>query len=41
MGVLSNFQNIFRVPELKNRVLFTLALLIVYRIGGHIPTPRA
>jgi preprotein translocase subunit SecY len=39
MGVLSNLQNIFRVPELKNRVLFTLALLIVYRIGGHIPTP--
>ena len=39
MGILSNFQNIFRVPELKNRIVFTLALLIVYRIGGHIPTP--
>ena len=39
MRVLSNFQNIFKVPELKNRVLFTLSLLIVYRIGGHIPTP--
>ena len=39
MGVLSNFQNIFRIPELKNRVLFTLALLTVYRIGSHIPTP--
>jgi len=39
MGALSNFQNIFKVPELKKRVLFTLALLIVYRIGSHIPTP--
>jgi preprotein translocase subunit SecY len=39
MGAFSGFQNIFKVPELKNRVLFTLALLIVYRIGIHIPTP--
>jgi preprotein translocase subunit SecY len=39
MGVLSNFQNIFKIPELKNRVFFTLALLAVYRIGAHIPTP--
>jgi preprotein translocase subunit SecY len=31
--------NIFRVPELRTRVLFTLGLLAVYRIGGHIPTP--
>jgi preprotein translocase subunit SecY len=37
--VLSAFQNIFKIPELKNRVLFTLALLTVYRIGCHIPTP--
>ncbi|MGD1076396.1 MAG: preprotein translocase subunit SecY [Thermodesulfovibrionales bacterium] len=33
------FQNIFKIVELKNRVLFTLALLAVYRIGAHIPTP--
>ena len=39
MRVLSAFQNIFKIPELKNRVLFTLALLTVYRIGCHIPTP--
>ncbi len=39
MGALSSFQNIFRIPELKNRVIFTLALLTVYRIGSHIPTP--
>jgi preprotein translocase subunit SecY len=31
--------NIFRIPDLRNRVLFTLALLAVYRLGGHIPTP--
>lgn len=32
-------QNIFKIPELKRRILFTLALLGVYRIGVHIPTP--
>ena len=31
--------NIFRVPDLRRRVLFTLALLAIYRLGGHIPTP--
>ncbi|TWI71642.1 protein translocase subunit secY/sec61 alpha [Desulfobotulus alkaliphilus] len=35
----SGFQNIFRVPELKRRVLFTLMMLVVYRIGVHVPTP--
>ena len=31
--------NIFQVPELKKRILFTLALLAVYRIGVHVPIP--
>ncbi len=31
--------NIFRIPELKRRVLFTLALLIVYRVGVQVPVP--
>src|SRR5213083_674441 len=31
--------NVFRIPDLRRRVLFTLALLAVYRLGGHIPTP--
>jgi preprotein translocase subunit SecY len=31
--------NIFRIPDLRKRVLFTLGLLAVYRIGGHMPTP--
>jgi preprotein translocase subunit SecY len=39
LGVLANFQNIFKIAELKSRILFTLGLLAVYRIGAHIPTP--
>ena len=31
--------NMFRIPDLRRRVLFTLGLLAVYRLGGHIPTP--
>src|SRR5881398_3374634 len=32
-------RNMFRVEDLRKRVLFTLALLAVYRVGAHIPTP--
>ena len=39
MGGLSSFQNIFKIEELKKRIFYTLALLAVYRIGCHIPTP--
>ncbi|HSB32310.1 MAG TPA: preprotein translocase subunit SecY [Candidatus Sulfobium mesophilum] len=39
MGLLTSFQNIFKITELKNRIFFTLALLTVYRIGCHVPTP--
>lgn len=31
--------NIFRIPELRNKVLFTLFLLAIYRIGYHVPLP--
>jgi preprotein translocase subunit SecY len=31
--------NIFKIPDLRKRVLFTLGMLAVYRLGGHIPTP--
>src|SRR5271167_1005394 len=31
--------NIFRIPDLRKRILFTLLMLAVYRLGGHIPTP--
>jgi len=37
--VLGGFQNIARVPELKRRILFTALMLVVYRIGIHVPTP--
>jgi preprotein translocase subunit SecY len=36
---VDSIKNLFAVAELRKRVLFTLGLLIVYRIGGHIPTP--
>jgi len=35
----SGFQNIGRVPELQRRILFTFAMLAVYRLGAHIVTP--
>jgi preprotein translocase subunit SecY len=37
--MLEKFANIFRIPDLRNRVLFTLAMLAIYRLGAHIPTP--
>src|SRR5512147_724883 len=37
--MVESLRNIFAVPDLRKRVLFTLALLGVYRIGNHIPTP--
>ena len=38
-GVIESFRNIFAIPDLRKRVLFTFGLLAVYRIGCHIPTP--
>ena len=37
--MLEKFANIFRIPDLRRRVLFTLAILAVYRLGAHITTP--
>jgi preprotein translocase subunit SecY len=37
--MLEKFLNIFRIPDLRKRVLFTLGILAVYRLGAHIPTP--
>ena len=39
MKSLDAIANIFRIPDLRKRVLFTLLLLAVYRLGAHIPTP--
>ena len=37
--MLEKFANIFRIPDLRKRVLFTLGILAVYRLGAFIPTP--
>lgn len=37
--MIQGFGNIFRIPELRKRILYTIGLIIVFRIGGHIPTP--
>src|SRR5581483_182139 len=37
--VFEKLANVFRIPDLRKRIFFTLALLAVYRLGGHIPTP--
>ncbi|WP_022664587.1 preprotein translocase subunit SecY [Desulfospira joergensenii] len=35
----NSYQNLFKLPELKRKIIVTLALLFVYRIGIHVPTP--
>jgi preprotein translocase subunit SecY len=37
--LLEAFRNIFSTPDLRKRVLFALAMLLVYRLGSYIPTP--
>ncbi len=37
--LITSLQNIFKIPELRSRVIFTLSMLAVYRIGAHVPTP--
>ena len=37
--MIQSLKNIWNIPELRRRVFYTLGLLAVYRIGGHIPTP--
>jgi preprotein translocase subunit SecY len=39
MNILQSLRNIWDVPDLRKRVLFTLAMLGIYRLGSHIPTP--
>ncbi len=33
------FQSVFRIPELRRRILYTLAILVVIRVGAHVPIP--
>jgi len=37
--VIDKFKNIFVIPELRRRILFTLGVLVVVRLGAHIPIP--
>ena len=37
--MIEKFKNVFTIPELKKRILFTIAILIVVRIGAHVPIP--
>jgi preprotein translocase subunit SecY len=39
MQILQSFQNIFKIPELRTRIVWTFGLLIVFRLGTHIPLP--
>lgn len=39
MKFFDTIANMFRIPDLRKRIFFTLGLLAVYRFGGHIPTP--
>ncbi|MGZ4814392.1 MAG: preprotein translocase subunit SecY [Terriglobales bacterium] len=37
--MLEKLANVFRIPDLRKRIAFTMGLLAVYRLGAHIPTP--
>jgi len=37
--MIRTFQNVFKIPELRKRILFTLGILVICRIGAHVPTP--
>ncbi len=37
--MLKTFADIFKIEELRNKIFFTLAMLVVYRVGGSVPTP--
>ncbi|HPP37256.1 MAG TPA: preprotein translocase subunit SecY [Thermosynergistes sp.] len=37
--MLDSFRDAFKLPDLKRRILFTIGVLFVFRLGAHIPTP--
>jgi preprotein translocase subunit SecY len=37
--MLSRLRNMFRVPDLRNKILFTILIIAIYRIGAHLPVP--
>jgi len=39
MSGLSRLRNMFRVPDLRNKILFTIFIIFIFRMGSHIPVP--
>ena len=37
--MLSSLRNMLKVPDLRNKILFTLTIIAIYRFGAHIPVP--
>src|SRR5436305_14225371 len=37
--MLSSLKNMFKVPDLRNKILFTLIIIAMYRLGSNVPTP--
>ena len=37
--MLSSLKNMFKVPDLRNKIMFTLLMLALYRFGSHVPVP--
>lgn len=39
MGLIDNFRNIFKIEDLRNRILYVVGILLVYRIGSYVTMP--
>jgi preprotein translocase subunit SecY len=39
LKTFSNLKNMFKIPDLRGKILFTLAVIALYRFGSHVPTP--
>ena len=39
MSGLSRLRNMFRVPDLRNKIFFTIFIIFIFRLGSHIPVP--
>src|SRR5690554_7109821 len=41
MSLIENFRNIFKIEELRTRILYTVGILMIYRIGTYVTMPRS
>ena len=39
MQALAGFVNAWKIPDLRKKIVFTLAMIVIYRLGGHITIP--